>query len=393
MATLELSFVDSITNIGATDWNALSGTENPFMRYEFLHALEVTGCTTKGTGWQPHHVTVHTIENGTRTLVAVMPLYLKTNSYGEYVFDWAWANAYQSHGFQYYPKFVTAVPFTPSVGSRLFIKPGYTLAAVSKLILDKIAEQAQRMQASSWHVLFPVKDQFDTFASHGLMSRTGCQFHWYNKDYRDFEHFLETLNSRKRKNIRRERSRISEAGVTFARVEGANIDAALWRRFYMYYQSTYQMRGMQGYLTLEFFEHLSRHMPEQLFMNVARADGNDIAAALFFKNQSTLYGRYWGSSQDYQFLHFETCYYQGQDYAIEHGLQGFDSGAQGEHKIQRGFEPILTYSNHWIKAAGFAQAIKHFLEAEQQHILQYQQQAGELLPFKHDLKVDTKKHA
>lgn len=382
MSTLELKFVDSIASIGAAAWNALAGTENPFTRYEFLWGLELTGCTTQGTGWQPHHVTVHAIEGDAKALIAVMPLYLKTNSYGEYVFDWAWANAYQSHGFHYYPKFVTAVPFTPSVGSRLFIQPGFPLAEIVTLITDKIAAKAESLQASSWHVLFPLKAQHDALATNGLMCRTGCQFHWYNKDYQDFEQFLENLNSRKRKNIRKERSKVSEAGVTFARIEGADIDPLMWRRFYSYYQSTYMMRGMQGYLTLEFFEYLTAHMPEQLFMNVAHSDGSAIAAALFFKNTSTLFGRYWGSKQDYQFLHFETCYYQGQDYAIEHGLQSFDSGAQGEHKIQRGFEPILTYSNHWIKEEGFAKAIQKFLQEEDKHIKQYRESAGELLPFK-----------
>ena len=382
--TLELQFVDSIAEIGAEVWNGLSGTENPFGRYEFLWALETTGCTTKATGWQPHHVIVHANEQGRTYPAAVMPLYLKTNSYGEYVFDWSWANAYQSHGYDYYPKFVTAIPFTPSVGSRLFIKPEFTLQEITRLITARIQEKAAFIQASSWHVLFPLKEQFEALAQHGLMCRKGCQFRWHNKNYTDFNHFLESLNSRKRKNIRKERSRVKEAGVTFTRVEGAEIDADLWRRFYTYYQSTYMMRGMQGYLTLDFFKHVAIHMPEQLFMNVARVDGQDIAAALFFKNQTTLYGRYWGSKQDYQFLHFETCYYQGQDYAIEHGLTSFDSGAQGEHKIQRGFEPVLTYSNHWIAEPAFAQAIARFLEEEDQHIDQYQRAAGELLPFKQE---------
>ncbi len=382
MPTLELNFVDSIANIGAADWNALSGTANPFTRYEFLWGLERSGCTTRATGWQPFHVTVHEAEGNSRTLVAVMPLYLKTNSYGEYVFDWSWANAYQSHGLHYYPKFVTAVPFTPSVGSRLFMRTGLDETRIVTLIRSGIEQQAGLLQASSWHVLFPLKEQYDTLAAAGLMCRTGCQFRWYNKDYQDFGHFLESLNSRKRKNIRKERSKVKEAGVTFTRIEGDNIDAAMWRRFYTYYQSTYMVRGMKGYLNLDFFEHLTKYMPDQIFINVARADGQDIAAALFFKNNSTLFGRYWGSKQDYQFLHFETCYYQGIDYAIEHQLQSFDSGAQGEHKIQRGFEPTLTYSNHWIKEERFAQAIKKFLDEEQKHISQYREEAGELLPFK-----------
>lgn len=380
MQTLKLSFSDSIATIGATTWNGLAGTDNPFTRYEFLWGLEQTGCTTTATGWQPHHVLV---QDGSEP-VAVMPLYLKTNSYGEYVFDWSWANAYQSHGYRYYPKFVTAVPFTPSVGSRYFIRPGVEPGPVLALIRERIMSEAERIQGSSWHVLFPTPAQHDALADTGLLRRRGCQFHWHNKDYRDFEHFLEGLNSRKRKNIRKERERVAASGVTFDIVEGADIASERWQRFYDFYQSTYMMRGMQGYLTREFFEYLSQAMPEQVVMNVARQEGKDIAAALFFKSSTTLFGRYWGSLRDYQFLHFETCYYQGQDYAIAQGLKRFDSGAQGEHKIQRGFEPIPTYSNHWIKDAGFAAAIENFLEEEAPHIDRYKEGAATLLPFRQD---------
>lgn len=380
MQTLKFSFSDSIATIGATTWNGLAGTDNPFTRYEFLWGLEQTGCTTTATGWQPHHVLV---QDGSEP-VAVMPLYLKTNSYGEYVFDWSWANAYQSHGYRYYPKFVTAVPFTPSVGSRYFIRPGVEPGPVLALIRERIMSEAERIQGSSWHVLFPTPAQHDALADTGLLRRRGCQFHWHNKDYRDFEHFLEGLNSRKRKNIRKERERVAASGVTFDIVEGADIASERWQRFYDFYQSTYMMRGMQGYLTREFFEYLSQAMPEQVVMNVARQEGKDIAAALFFKSSTTLFGRYWGSLRDYQFLHFETCYYQGQDYAIAQSLKRFDSGAQGEHKIQRGFEPIPTYSNHWIKDAGFAAAIENFLEEEAPHIDRYKEGAATLLPFRQD---------
>jgi predicted N-acyltransferase len=382
MQTFDLSFTDSIATIGADTWNGLTGTENPFTRYEFLWGLESTGCTTQGTGWQPYHVLVHSNRNGETEPVAVMPLYLKTNSYGEYVFDWSWANAYQTHGHRYYPKFVTAIPFTPSVGSRYFIKPGTDTVAVIALIQERIEAEARRLQGSSWHVLFPPLEQHESLSSIGLLPRRGCQFHWYNRDYRDFEHFLSGLNSRKRKNIRKERQQVAEAGITFERVEGAAIEPARWHRFYEFYQSTYMMRGMQGYLHADFFEFLSANMPEQVFMNVAQRDGRDIAAALFFKNSTTLYGRYWGSQQDYRFLHFETCYYQGQEYSIEHGLWQFDSGAQGEHKIQRGFEPIPTYSNHWIKDPGFSAAIARFLEEEATHIEQYKESAASYLPFR-----------
>ena len=435
MTCLSIDFVDSITEIGAEVWNNLTGTDNPFMRYEFLAALEATGCTTRETGWQPSHVVVKAEPSGQP--VAVVPLYEKTNSSGEYVFDWSWAHAYHQHGFKYYPKFVTSAPFTPSVGERFFIaedhgiveaqsaageegnaignaigKNGvaensntiesggvaengkavesdgadnsHTAAEVMGLVRDAVQERAERIGASSWHILFPTEKEHELLSGLDLMPRDACQFHWYNRDYKDFDDFLAAMSSRKRKNIRKERAKVQEADITFKRVEGADISEALWHKFYRFYQSTYLMRGMQGYLTEAFFNEVSRTMPEQLFMICAQKDGETIAAALFFKSSTTLFGRYWGSAEDYQFLHFETCFYQGQDYAIEHGFRHFDSGAQGEHKIQRGFEPILTHSNHWIAHPAFRAAINGFLTEEAKHIRHYQQQAASLLPFKND---------
>lgn len=377
-----VSFVDSINDIGQESWNDLSGTDNPFTRFEFLYALEVTGCTDRASGWQPRHVAVKRVEPGLDELVAVMPLYLKTNSWGEYVFDWSWANAYQHHGLDYYPKFVTSAPFTPSTGRRIFIKDGEDTGAIIARTANAIEEQADSIRASGWHVLFPDQAQHQLFLEAGLMSRSACQFQWFNRDYHSFDDFLARLSSRKRKNLRKERQRVQEAGVSFRHVAGADIDSVLWQEFFVFYQSTYLMRGMQGYLNQEFFRKLSVTMPEQLFMVCAEKDDRLIAAALFFQSSDTLFGRYWGSAEDYQFLHFETCYYQGQDYAIARGLKRFDSGAQGEHKIQRGFEPVTTWSNHWIANPDFARAIKQFLDEEARHIEHYRQQAQALLPFR-----------
>jgi len=220
------------------------------------------------------------------------------------------------------------------------------------------------------------------FESIGIPARTACQFHWFNRGYESFEDFLESMNSRKRKNIRKERQKVREQGVEFKIVDGTNISDQQWDTFYQFYQSTYMMRGMQGYLSQDFFKQIARTMPEQLFMNCAMKDDRIIAAALFFRNSDKLFGRYWGSARDYQFLHFETCYYQGQEYCIEHGLKSFDSGAQGEHKIQRGFEPIITYSNHWIADQRFADAINNFLDEERPHIDRYREEAASLLPFR-----------
>lgn len=382
MNDLAVSFVDSIAAIGPDVWNSLTGTDNPFTRYEFLWALEETGCTTRATGWQPMHIIVRRVTPGLDEPVAVLPLYLKSNSWGEYVFDWSWASAYQSHGLSYYPKFVTSIPFTPSYGERLLLKAGEEPGPIISLIKNAIEEKADALDASSWHVLFPTGQQNKYFREAGMLERVACQFHWYNRDYQSFDDFLSSLSSRKRKNLKKERSRVRESGIHFKRLEGAEIDENLWQDFYALYQSTYLMRGMRGYLSQAFFIEVARVMPEQVFMITAEEDRRMIAAALFFKSSETLYGRYWGAARDHQFLHFETCYYQGQDYAIEHGFRRFDSGAQGEHKIQRGFEPVTTYSSHWIARPDFADAIAHFLAQEKRHIEQYQKEAATLLPYR-----------
>ena len=386
MDKLEINFVETISSIGIEGWNALAGTDNPFTRYEFLHALEQAGCTTAATGWGPHHIAVYSGTGSGRVLQAVMPLYLKSNSWGEYVFDWSWANAYKNHGLAYYPKLVSAVPFTPSVGTRLFVRSPDLRSRIAGFVCEKVIEEAQRRAASSWHILFPTAAEHDEFDRRGIHARVGSQFHWYNKGYTSFDEFLATLNSRKRKSIRKERQSVRNEGITFKRSEGAEIDEAQWQTFIRYYESTYMMRGMQGYLNKDFFQTLSSTMPESLFMITAQQQGKDIAAALFFKSSDQLFGRYWGSDRDHRFLHFETCYYQGQDYCIEHGLKSFDSGAQGEHKIQRGFEPILTFSNHWIENEGFADAIGNFLNDEKAHINDYIKQAKQLLPYKTESK-------
>jgi predicted N-acyltransferase len=380
MESPTIRFAKSIKEIGFERWNALSGTHNPFTRYEFLHALETTGCTTRESGWQPRHVYV---ERDGKAL-AVMPLYEKTNSWGEYVFDWSWANAYQGHGMSYYPKLVTAAPFTPSVGKRFFIADGENESDVLRLIVDAVTDKAEAEQFSSWHVLFPSLEQHEQLNNMELLARNATQFKWSNPGYQDFDDFLGEMNSRKRKSIRKERKKVAESGIRFRRTEGADITEQQWGDFYLFYQSTYLMRGQQGYLSQDFFLRIAETMPEQLLLVNAVQDGRDIAGALFFKNSDTLFGRYWGSAADYQFLHFETCYYQGQDYAIERGIKTFDSGAQGEHKIQRGFTPITTTSNHWIAHEGFRMAIADFLEREKEHVEGYKADAATLLPFKQE---------
>lgn len=396
MENLELHFVKSIEEIGQSRWNAVVGTKNPFTRYEFLHGLEQTGCTNEQSGWAPYHIAIFQLgdaaadtNSNTKSLseypiVCIVPLYLKTNSWGEYVFDWSWANAYQSHGLEYYPKFVTAAPFTPSSGRRFFVSEDFDnrTSELIKFVTTKIKDEAERLGASSWHILFPSESENAQLNGLGIQARIGTQFHWYNRNFKSFDDFLNVLNSRKRKSIRKERKKVADQGITFMRTEGAEINDQQWDEFYLFYQSTYLMRGQQGYLSKAFFRAIGNSMPEQILLINAVQDGRSIAAALFFKNADTLFGRYWGSAANFQFLHFETCYYQGQDYAIEKGIGSFDSGAQGEHKIQRGFEPIVTHSNHWLAHPAFADAIKNFLDEERPHIESYRKSAEALLPYK-----------
>lgn len=389
MNPYSVTFVNSIEDIGLEAWNSCAGSQNPFTRYEFLHALESTGCTTAATGWQPHHASVRHAATG--ELVAVVPVYLKTNSYGEYVFDWSWANAYQGNGLSYYPKLLTAVPFTPSEGSRILLNDASLLNSVAEGLVPALEAEAQRVKASSYHLLFPNPAERAAFASSKLVERMGSQFHWHNRDYEDFDAFLATMTSRKRKSIRKEREATAAAGFRFRRTEGAMISPQQWADFSLFYHRTYLVRGQQGYLSQRFFERLGETMPEQiLLIEALRSKGVECdlagdgvcAAALFFKSNSQLFGRYWGSTSDQPLLHFETCYYQGQDYCIEHGLRSFDSGAQGEHKIQRGFEPKSTYSLHWLAHEGFAAAVANFVEQERPHIENYIADAATLLPFR-----------
>lgn len=384
MGKLEIVFVNSIAKIGKQAWNGITGIENPFARYEFLWGLEETGCTTGEKGWAPYHVALYQRATTERELVALMPLYLKTNSYGEYVFDWSWASAYRGNGLNYYPKFVTAMPFTPSQGNRVFLKDPALAVPAIEIISSSIKKEAEAINASSWHVLFPSREEHNLLQRNGIEERTACQFHWFNKEYGCFDDFLQALNSRKRKNIKKERQVVIDQGIRFEIIDGGDILPHHWQKFYAFYQSTYQMRGMHGYLNLEFFRQLGRSMPEQLFFIQALLGDQCIAAALFFKNFQQLFGRYWGSARDFQFLHFETCFYQGQEYCIRNGLRSFDSGAQGEHKIQRGFEPVKTYSNHWIADERFAEAISEFLLEERQYIEHYIEAAKSRLPFRQD---------
>jgi predicted N-acyltransferase len=317
-----------------------------------------------------------------------MPGYIKTHSYGEYVFDWSWADAYRRYGVDYYPKWINAIPFTPCVGSRLLCKSAAPTTELIHTATQALTTECIEKKFSSWHCLFPDSTTSTQLCEQDIPQRLGCQFHWFNRDYKSFDDFLAQMNSRKRKNIIKERRQVIEQGFVFEVKTGSALTARDWEVFYALYRNTYLKRsGHSGYLSAEFFQQLGATMSNNLVLINAMqvtADGshNIIAAALFVRDSNTLYGRYWGCFEEYQFLHFETCYYQGIDYAIANHLTRFDGGAQGEHKIARGFEPVITYSNHWIKELGFRNAIEQFLQQESEQIHLYAKQAQQSLPFK-----------
>lgn len=357
-------------------WNNLVHNKDPFLRHEFLLALEQSGSASEQTGWLPHHLLV---ENQ-HQLIAAMPLYLKTHSRGEYVFDQQWADAYVQSGMAYYPKWINGIPFTPCQGQRILIKENQDEQAIIQACIAFITELSELNNISSLHCLFPDASQTEALQQQ-LLIRENIQFQWFNKNYRDFADYLQQFTSRKRKQIHKERQQIKNAGIQMIRVRGLEISAQHWQVFFQFYQLTYLKRGQSAYLNIDFFQQLAASMPEQILLVLAIKDQRYVGAALSFIGAETLYGRYWGCYQEYKHLHFETCYYQGLDYCIEQNLQRFDSGAQGEHKIARGFKPITTYSAHWIQHPHFSTLIADFLNREKVLIQQYKQQCYQQLPF------------
>ena len=352
---------------------------NPFIRREFLEALDKSGSTTAdtGTGWEPMHIQLDQDDGE-----LFMPLYLKHHSMGEYVFDYAWADAYHRHGLNYYPKLVTAIPFTPSTGPRVAYS-GHLQSQHCEQLFETVLEQAERTQASSWHLLFPDQQQLALFEDPRLLHRRGVQYHWFNRGYSEFADFTGAMTSRKRKMIRKEREALAAQGIETDVQVGSEIKTEVWELFYYLYQRTYAKRnGTRGYLTENFFQQIGKSMPEQIAMAVAYQNARPIACALYFFDRETLYGRYWGSVEEYQFLHFELCYYCGIEFALSRDLKRYDAGAQGEHKIVRGFEPVITSSLHWIRHPEFRSAIERFLEEETSMIDAHIEQARQLLPYK-----------
>lgn len=374
---MPLDIYTTIRDIPSDDWDTWFGGDYPFLRHEFLLGLEDTGCTTRESGWQPCHLV---LRDGTRA-VAAAPGFLKDHSYGEYVFDWAWADAWQRSGLSYYPKLVSAAPFTPAAGPRLWSQPD---APEAKITLCRSVQQWCVDQGiSSWHLLFDADAVAGSPDGETMVERNTCQFHWFNRGYQSFDEFLGEFSSRKRKNLRKERDRVSAQGISLQTLAGADIKAEHWQFFHHCYQTTYAKRsGHGGYLSREFFTELCPALGDIPVMVLADLDGRLVAAALFFQSSDTLYGRYWGCLREYDGLHFEACYYRGIEYCIETGRAALDPGAQGEHKIQRGFEPTLTRSYHWVAEPGFKSPIEDFCTRERHQVAAYRDQAATLLPFR-----------
>ncbi len=378
-AAMAVSFCHSIAEVDAAEWNALAGRDYPLLWHEFLLAMEHSGATTADSGWEPHHALCR--RDG--TLLGLMPLYLKSHPYGEFVFDHLWADAWQRSGRRYYPKLLSAIPYTPVTGPRLAIDPAVEATPVAAALCNAVRELAQRRGISSWHVLFPDADSHALLSAQGMLHRSACNFHWRNEGWRDFDDYLTSCTSRRRKTLRRERRLVREQGVDHETRVGHEIGSADWALFYRCYQQTYARHsGHGGYLSPEFFAGLAQSMPEALVMFIAKQSGEAIAVALCLRGGKALYGRYWGTLRAVNHLHFETCYYQGIDYCLREGLERFDPGVQGEHKITRGFLPVETSSCHWMADAAFHRAVADFVAHEAEHVGQYREAAAELLPFK-----------
>ncbi len=346
----------------------------PFLKKEFLSALEENHCINGDSGWQCHYLQLPS-QN------ILLPAFIKSHSYGEYVFDWGWAEAYQKHGLEYYPKLIIAAPFTPVTGPRLITD---TSNIDGQEISCALQQHCHEQGLSGVHYLFCNEQERDLLQEHNWHLRKSVQFHWHNYQYQSFEHFLSTFKSRKRKAILKERLKIQQSNIKIATLSAAEITENDWQFFYHCYQSTYNKRGMQGYITLEAFKAMAATMGQDIILIKASLNEQPLACALYFKDQENLYGRYWGCVQEIDGLHFEVCYYQGIEYCIKHGLKHFNPGTQGEHKISRGFEPTYCYSLHYLTHQGFHEAVGDFVKEEAKELALYQQRCYEQLPFNQD---------
>ncbi|MEA3641923.1 MAG: GNAT family N-acetyltransferase [Lamprobacter sp.] len=378
----QLRVHSSIDQFAAADWNRLAGDDLPHLRHEFLAAMEHQGCVGERFGWLPRHLGLF---DQSEHLVAVAPCYLKFNSYGEFVFDWAWADAYRRSGLEYYPKLVIASPYTPATGQRVLTGDAPNRAELAAALIKGSLEVSRQLGVSGAHWLFSSDEETDWMRSEGLMPRLGCQFHWQNQGYADFDAMLARFSAEKRKKIKRERRRVADAGVSIRRVLGSEASVAEWAIFHQLYEDTFDKRGGIPTLSLSFFRELGAQMGDQTLLVLAEHAGEIVAAAFCLVGARTLYGRHWGCSKAFHSLHFEACYYQGLEHCIAQGLSRFEPGAQGEHKVARGFLPTRTWSAHWIAEPGFRKPISRFLEHEIEAVEDYIAEMNERSPYRRDL--------
>lgn len=390
---MEIRVVDRLEELPAAEWDRLAGPDhNPFLSHAFLAGLERHGCVGAKWGWEPQHLTLR--DKG--RLVGAVPLYLKHNSYGELVFDGAWADAYRRCGGRYYPKLVSAIPYSPVGGPRMLVAPvcaageggvpgdARWMAAVSDQLTEAALGHARTLGVSSLHWLFPTEPQARALTGEGrpFLPRNDCQFHWYNRGYRDFDDFLDGLTAQRRKQIRRERRKAVEAGVELKILQGREVTDSQWAHFYRFYASTFDRRGGYPTLTRGFFQEIGARLGDQVVLILAYQAGLAIAGALFLRSTDTLYGRHWGCDRELDGLHFEACCYQGIDYCIRHGLTRFEPGAQGEHKVWRGFEPTPTWSAHWLADPAFHRIVARHLQQERVGVAGYIEEMKGHLPFR-----------
>lgn len=376
---MTVRILESLAEVSAEQWNALSDGRFPFIRYEFLRAMEKHGAVGELYGWYPQYLVIE--EQG--QLIAAAPMYIKDNSYGEFVFDWAWADAWHRAGLHYYPKLVVAIPYTPATGPRLLVRPDRDFETYASQLIDAATTHAQQSGMSSLHWLFTGERDTRQFQSNSrYLMRLGCQFHWHNADYRDFDDYLANFTQQKRKKIRRERRMVGEQGVEIEIRHGDEMEDRHWDIYHRFYRSTFERKSGIPTLSQGFFMEIGETMQRNVVVVMARHQGEYVAAAFNVRGSDTLYGRHWGCSHDFHSLHFEACYYQGLDYCIQHGLQRFEPGAQGEHKISRGFLPAPTWSAHWVAHDGFRDGLTRYLDHEREAINDYMDELHQHSPFK-----------
>jgi uncharacterized protein len=374
----QAEFCSSIDRLDRREWNALAADGSPFARHEFLAALEHTHCVGPGTGWEPRYLALRDAHG----LAGAAAAFVKTHSFGEFVFDFAWAQGYERLGRRYYPKLTLATPFTPATGPRLLVRPGLDRAAVATRLLAELERYAAARALSGVHALFLDEPARSACAQRGWLLRRDCQFHWTNRGYRTFADYLETFTAEKRKKARRERRRVAEAGVRFETRFGGELDECLLGHIYELHRDTFLRHGHEPYLTRSFFSEVAHSLPESLMVKLAVHGRLVVAAAIFFWCDSTLFGRYWGAAADYHSLHFEACYHQGIEFCIERGIARFEPGTQGEHKVSRGFEPAITWSAHYIADPQFRAAIAEYLEREAAAVESYADEVQGHVPYR-----------